>query len=874
MGIMRLAKLGSLFRFHASARSATGTDHMRKARLDPATGGRLLQVLFDPAWYLDRYSDAADVLAKQESMPVVDHYLTEGLSDGRAGTPFFDAEWYLATYRDVSVSVRRPRYAGALEHYLTVGYREGRNANPIFDECWYCRRYREALRNGGEYLNGYHHFLAEGAAAGFSPSPLFDELWYRRVHADVAAAIGEGLLRSGYHDYMCCPPQGERSPGPYFDPIWYSRRYPAKDDPARFKYWRFLSYGAARGQDPSPYFDENWYREAYHPVDAGVYISGYHHFLYEGARAGCAPNPYFQPKWYSDWYPEVRNQLANGRYAHPFEHYVCEGAAQGLNPNPYFEEAWYLHTNADVAQAVRNGSVASGHLHYLNAGSAENRRPSTVFDAEWYRANYPDAAEAIDNGLARGSYDHFCRYGRVAGHSASADFDEQWYLEHHPEVQQEIREGRWLDGLQHFIEEGVLRGYAPTASSHPDRREQNITVVACATLELAHFGGSRKELICETSTSPLVSIVLILYNRAELTLRCLRSIVNWADIPYEVIVVDNDSHDDTSEMLGHVRGLQVIRNDRNLHFLRAANQGARAARGKYLLFLNNDSEIQVGALSSAAGVLERNPDVGAVGGKIILNNGVLQEAGSYLLQNGFSAQFGRGQSPFASEFMHRRDVPYCSGAFLMTPRRLFLDSGAFDTAFLPAYFEDVDYCLRLWQKGLRVVYNPGSIILHHETASSSFRHLLWPSVMRNLAILRARYREQLEAAADYSQAPASSLDGWRMREGYLLIVDCIESALRDDSVSTLVDKMLARKLFLSIYPLKPWSGERTELKDVIRDEVEVVGRRGIEDLEKFCAARRNVYAGGVCLSAAAEVPPLLSRLREWLPKGVLFSAEQ
>ena len=95
-----------------------------------------------------------------------------------------------------------------------------------------------------------------------------------------------------------------------------------------------------------------------------------------------------------------------------------------------------------------------------------------------------------------------------------------------------------------------------------------------------------------------------------------------------------------------------------------------------------------------------------------------------------------------------------------------------------------------------------------------------------------------------------------MREERLLIVDSVDAVLQDDAVATLVDKMLGRKLFLSIYPLKPWFGERMTLRGVIPDEVEVVGGKGIENLEKFCAARRNVYA----------------RLREWLPKGCLFAA--
>ncbi len=866
--MIRLAKLGILFGFKTGTKNSIEAERLIKAARDTAAG-KLLHVMFDPAWYLERYRDAVDELAKRESLTAFDHYLTEGFADGRVATPFFDAEWYAATYPNIPVSSQRTLYLDALKHYVTAGCLEGHNPNPIFDERWYGCRHREVLHGSAEYLNGYHHFLAEGAAMGFNPSPLFDELWYRRVHSDVAAAIDQGTLLSGYHDYTRCSPQAERRPCPYFDPVWYGQNHPAKGTPASFRYRRFLTCGAASGENPSPYFDENWYRKTYQAVDVRVYSSGYRHFLYEGAGAGCAPNPYFQAKWYCNWYPEVRDHLANGRYAHPFEHYLCEGAAHGLNPNPYFDEAWYLHMNPDVAVAVRSGALASGHLHYLNHGSSENRKPSTIFDAEWYRANYPDVDEDIGNGLARSAYDHFFRYGRFASRSASAEFDEQWYLEQHPEVGEDIREGKWLDGLHHFVEEGVLRGYAPRPCGSQDRREQNVAVAACATLELAEFLRNGRELTCETGDRPLVSIVLVLYNRAELTLRCLRSIVNWADVPYEVIVVDNDSRDETSRTLSRVRGVQVIHNGQNLHFLRAANQGARMAQAEYLLFLNNDTELQVGALGSAVRILQDNPDVGAVGGKIILNNGVLQEAGSYLLPSGFFAQFGRGQPPFASEFMHRRDVPYCSGAFLMTSRRIFLDSGGFDAAFLPAYCEDADYCLRLWEKGLRVVFNPDSILLHHETASSGFHSLLWPPVMRNLAVLRARYREQLETVATYGPAPIGWLDGWHLREGYLLIVDSIEAVVGDEAVSALVDRMLSRKLFLSIYPLKPWSGERMALKGLIPDEVEVVGGRGIEGLEEFCAVRRNAYAGGVCLGSASAAPPV-SRIRERLPMVTSF----
>jgi hypothetical protein len=185
----------------------------------------------------------------------------------------------------------------------------------------------------------------------------------------------------------------------------------------------------------------------------------------------------------------------------------------------------------------------------------------------------------------------------------------------------------------------------------------------------------------------------------------------------------------------------------------------------------------------------------------------------------------------------------------------------------------VDYCLRLWKKGLRVVFNPESILIHHESSSSGSHRFLWPSVLRNLAVLRGRYRKQLDTAPEYGVAPVSSLDGWSLRDGYLLLVDSIESALRDDAIVTLVEKMLAQKFFVSIYPLIPWTGERRALKGIVPDEVEVVGRRGIEDFEAFSLLRKNIYTGAICLSMASAVKPHVSRLRESLPRGCIFPAE-
>jgi GT2 family glycosyltransferase len=840
----------------------------------------LFAALFDPAWYLGRYPDAVRALDENQNLTPLDHYLREGLADGRIATPFFDAEWYLSAYPDVRriVTNAPSRYRRAIEHYLTIGCHESRDPNPIFDEAWYAARY-DNPKQRGPYVNNYHHFLAEGAASGLSPSPLFDEAWYRRQYKDTATAIAQGLLPSGYHDYLRRPIDSERSPCPYFDVEQAVKRHPleaANDQstPAlRLAYFDFLTSGAPGGRNPSLHFDESWYL-ATHPavraaVAAGTYRSGYHHYLYEGIELDYDPNPYFNGKWYSGWYPEVAESLARGEYRSAFEHYVCEGAAAGLNPNLYFQERWYTHNNLDLREARRRGQIASGHAHYLKLGYREGRAFSTIFDPEWYRRTYPEVDRFIESGLVTCAYDHFCRYGQTLGFNTCPDFDEGWYLTQYPDVRTEIRDGKWLCGLHHFIVKGLNEGRLAKPGLKADNPERNLTVTALARHELRHFLARGETLVCNTDAQPVVSILLVHYNRAELTLRCLQSIVRWADIPYEIVAVDNASTDETEAMMARVRGIRVIRNRENLQFLRASNQAAAAAQGKYLLLFNNDVELQAGALSSSVNLLAANPDIGAVGGKIILYSGVLQEAGCYLLESGWSIQYGRGQAPFRSEYMHRRDVPYCSGAFLMTPAALFAELGGFDEAFLPIYCEDADYCLRLWEKGFRVAFNPASMILHHEGAASRHARFSEASALRHIAILRARYKDHLATVPDYSVAPVSSRDGWSMRPACLVIVDDLLTEAANGTLTDVLTRAAGEGFFVSLYPLKPWIGERAELGATVPDDVEVVAEQGLEQLEEFCKQRSKLYRRVIVL--APEEGGDFQWLHRWLEGVEIFT---
>ncbi|MFC0408647.1 rhamnan synthesis F family protein [Roseomonas elaeocarpi] len=260
------------------------------------------------------------------------------------------------------------------------------------------------------------------------------------------------------------------------------------------------------------------------------------------------------------------------------------------------------------------------------------------------------------------------------------------------------------------------------------------------------------------AAQPDVSIILVLYNQAELTFGCLASIIETLSgegPSVEVVIIDNGSTDQTGALLDRLQGATVVRNGSNLHFLKAVNLAAKSVRGRHILLLNNDAQLLPGAVASAVRTLESADDIGAVGGRIILPDGTLQEAGSIVWQDGACSGYGRGEDPNAPDFMFQRDVDYCSGAFLLTPAKLWREMGGFDERYAPAYYEETDYCLRLWEGGHRVVFDPEVAILHYEFGSSSGSSEALALQATNHRIFRERHKEWL--AGQFPNSPLNTI---------------------------------------------------------------------------------------------------------------------
>ncbi|HZT57203.1 MAG TPA: glycosyltransferase [Pyrinomonadaceae bacterium] len=223
-----------------------------------------------------------------------------------------------------------------------------------------------------------------------------------------------------------------------------------------------------------------------------------------------------------------------------------------------------------------------------------------------------------------------------------------------------------------------------------------------------------------TSSSVKTSIVIPVFNKAEFTFQCLRSLIREVDFDdTEVIVVNNASTDETREMLSHFDGfVRVIDNDTNRGFVDACNQGAAAARGRFLVFLNNDTVVLPGWLENLVETIESDERAGAVGSLFLYPDGRIQEAGAIVWSNGEAFHYGWGRSPEDRRFAFAREVDYCSGASLLVRKDLFDRLGGFDRRYAPAYYEDTDICMGVRSLGFKVVYQPRSRLVHYEGATA------------------------------------------------------------------------------------------------------------------------------------------------------------
>lgn len=239
----------------------------------------------------------------------------------------------------------------------------------------------------------------------------------------------------------------------------------------------------------------------------------------------------------------------------------------------------------------------------------------------------------------------------------------------------------------------------------------------------------------ETSTD--VAVIIVGLNASRYVQECFASLdaAEWEGVSYESIYIDNGSHDDTLAMLAReYPQVRVVANATNLGFCKAANQGAGLARSRYLFFLNDDTLVLGNAIAALVRHADANPDLGALGGRLLNTDGTEQYSGRRF-PSPWNAILGR-RSVLTKLFPHAGpvrdylykellargqafDVDWVSAAAVLFPAQVFTCIGGFAEDYY--YWHEVIFCDRVRKVGKRVCLVPAAKIIHHEGKGSGAR---------------------------------------------------------------------------------------------------------------------------------------------------------
>jgi GT2 family glycosyltransferase len=230
----------------------------------------------------------------------------------------------------------------------------------------------------------------------------------------------------------------------------------------------------------------------------------------------------------------------------------------------------------------------------------------------------------------------------------------------------------------------------------------------------AEQGDIRHRSNANRVSAPLVSIIVPAYNRVAVTRTCLDALaVSGASaLQPEIIVADDASSDGTADLQEHFPHVRVISNAYNVGFIRNCNRAAARATGEFVVFLNNDAVVFSGWLDWLLETIEDNPRIGSVGSKVLLPDGRLSEAGLQIGRDGSGFEYGVFDDADAPRYNYVRDVDCNGGCSLMIRSSLFREIGGFNELYAPAYMDDFELGLAVWEHGYANVYQPKSRVMH------------------------------------------------------------------------------------------------------------------------------------------------------------------
>lgn len=265
-------------------------------------------------------------------------------------------------------------------------------------------------------------------------------------------------------------------------------------------------------------------------------------------------------------------------------------------------------------------------------------------------------------------------------------------------------------------------------------------------------------IILPCASAPLVSILIPTTSQADLLARCLRSLAQHlgADMACEVIVVLNAVTDDVKAVARNAQGILIAESPVNLGTAGGYNRGRSLARGRYLVLLHDDTEIQPNWLEALVETAEARPEAGAVAGMVFHPDGKLQLAGAILWRNALTSLPWGAATANPDDFKEVRPVDYSGTCSLLVRSDTWDAIQGLNEDIYPAYFVDVDLSMSIRKHGQIVLFTPHSRAFHHKSASS---HPLLRqfAVARNRVTFMAKWGEELQSYEDYAPDDPAAL---------------------------------------------------------------------------------------------------------------------
>jgi len=238
--------------------------------------------------------------------------------------------------------------------------------------------------------------------------------------------------------------------------------------------------------------------------------------------------------------------------------------------------------------------------------------------------------------------------------------------------------------------------------------------------------GARYRVRYRIKEAKKISILIPTRDRAELLSRCIETLEANTDWPsYEIVILDNDSAEPAAVRYLAGTKHRVLKYEGPFNFAAICNYGARESSGEWILFLNNDTEfMEAGWLAAMAEHVQR-PEVGAVGAMLLFPSGLVQHGGVVLTERDVAAHTYLNFPPDSMEnggqLQMIRRYSAVTGACMLVRRSVFEEVGGFDETNFAVSYNDVDFCLRLRERGYAVVYTPHARVRHHESASRGYK---------------------------------------------------------------------------------------------------------------------------------------------------------